>query len=457
MARRTGCAATCVVLVVVGCRPSASTVATDDAAPPVDHVVASTVATDDAAPPVDRVVASAASSPDVEALALAAPPSRWTCAAPAANSPSSIVLWGPDGPALACRTAGAQRPIPPPWVARTAVLATLPAWTCAPHVLWSPPAANPGLLGPIAVDASFVYVAQSDGCKDASPRPRGDGGVWRVDRRTGHAERIWREPEVRDLRVQGPTLWVVLQQSWCERVSAPKKDTAVVALPLAGVARPGRLDAAHDDAVASRLFPTAEGIAYGTRGGSVVGLDAPRMKPVAIAPGVPVTSATLGDERYFLESQSGADTTPGEVDLHVVPLAGGDARREADDLVDPGAVLQASDAIVLKTKDRGIRAYSRSGGQTVARSLVPGEGKNGTSVGDIAIARGAVVYVYGEARTEEIRAVPLAGGPSWQVAPPHRDPTSLVADDAGIYWVNLVDPDREPNRDGVFACEPRSE
>ena len=52
----------------------------------------------------------------------------------------------------------------------------------------------------------------------------------------------------------------------------------------------------------------------------------------------------------------------------------------------------------------------------------------------------------------DVRATSVAGGSSWQLAQPYRHPAHLVADDEGVFWINVV-PDR-PSVDGVFACFP---
>ena len=321
------------------------------------------------------------------------------------------------------------------------------------------------MLGPIALDASFLYVAQQDGCKDTDPGPRGNGGVWRIDRTTGHAERIGRDADlVRDMLPRGSTLWLSTVPAWCQRASSHGIDGSIIALPLGG-ARPRRLDLSSGDAPAGPLLPAREAIDYATRGGTrgpadvskpvpgVVRLDEGTMMRSRIACGVPLASARVGDAFYFLEEPSGHDPQPGEVDLFRVSVRGGDAELLADDLTDARTFVQVGGDVVVKTKPHGIRAYSLSGAGPVARELVAGDGDAWNSVRDIVVARGAVVYVVGHARLQEVRAVPLTGGASWQVAPPHRDPRGLVADDAGVFWVNLVDPERDPNRDGVFACE----
>ncbi|HEY5242308.1 MAG TPA: hypothetical protein VIJ22_12605, partial [Polyangiaceae bacterium] len=70
------------------------------------------------------------------------------------------------------------------------------------------------MLGRVALDASHVFVAQDDGCRDGDVAPRGNGGVWRVDRTTGHAERIWRDGDgVQDLLRLGSTLWLSTRPS----------------------------------------------------------------------------------------------------------------------------------------------------------------------------------------------------------------------------------------------------
>ncbi|HEY5242146.1 MAG TPA: hypothetical protein VIJ22_11795, partial [Polyangiaceae bacterium] len=243
-------------------------------------------------------------------------------------------------------------------------------------------------------------------------------------------------------------------------------DTSIVAVALPG-GRSQRVNLSRGDAVSSPFLPVAGGVDYATRGGSygpgeagdaVPGLariDEATMARTRVASGTPLLSARIRDAFYFLELQGGQDPTPGEVDLYRVPFAGGDAKLLADDLATVPGLLGAGDELVVKTRAYGIRAYS-GGGRRVARVLVDGAAGGWEGVEGLALARGSVVYVAGKPRTAEIRAVSLQGGPSWQVAPPHRDPRNVVADDAGIFWVNLVDPDRDPYGYGLFVCEPHA-
>lgn len=181
-------------------------------------------------------------------------------------------------------------------------------------------------------------------------------------------------------------------------------------------------------------------------------------KPTALAWGKPFLSSLVGEFYYFLDPHTPEKTSEpntGDVDLCRVPRAGGEAELIADDLDDfrYPKVLRHGNDLILKTRKRGIRAFSVSGNSIVARDLVAGAGRTWYSIDSVALAGETVVYVFGSERSKEVRAVSLGGGSSWQLAPPYRDPYALVADDRGVYWINLVEARHDWNVDGVFACD----
>jgi hypothetical protein len=435
---------------------------------------ASIAGTDSAAPqalasaPVPSIVAPPLVPGRTPTLA-----ARWICASPTHLDPEATqrseevprLLWDPSGTIIACRWREVRphaAPLLPPATPPATSLSPGPALACSPRLLWSPPAKNPGLLCPsgaegVVLDATYVYVTQEDSCGSGT-RPRYDGGIWRIERTTGHAKRISQTAyEINEMLIDGSVLWRSEFSSYCQRFVHPKDPSWwLVRHPLEGgaerrVAVPwspeGGSVGAHDlRAGDACLWYQRSSTSDEHR--RLESIDYRSMKSTVRAWGHPFVSALVGNFFYFLDPG-----TKDQVALYRVPLGGGEAELLAEDLTDflYPRFLRQGDDLLLKTWKRGIRALSVSGDVPVARDLVAGANREWEGIGELAITREAVVYVFGFERSMEIRAVSLRGGPSWQLAPPYRDPRGLVADHRGIYWINLVEDTR--NTTGVFACD----
>ncbi len=306
----------------------------------------------------------------------------------------------------------------------------------------------------LLLDTTFIYVGQEDtGCRKYQGA-RHDGGIWRIERATGHARRISKAIEVVDaMLVQGPWLWFFEAFPHCQR-SHPRKNEPwwLVRHPRDGGAE-RRLEFSCDARGCLRPHALRAGnecLYYEQASGDqsvIESLDESSLQRSTLAAGKPFVSVLAGDFFYFL-----GESYARGVELCRVRRAGGVAERLADDLTDflYERFLRQGDELILKTMRSGLRVLSTSSDPPVARELVPGAARAWESVEEVTVARGTVVYVFGSERQMEIRAVNLRGGPSWQLAPPYRDPRGLVADDRGVYWINL---DEASGRDAVFGCD----
>jgi hypothetical protein len=385
-------------------------------------IVAGAVACKGRSSPAEATTGATVPIPLASGSALASA-ARWRCSTtmPSASElgvgeeSQPRLLWDLPAPILACRKRDVP-PIGPPAASppqEPLEAPTGPApWSCTSQLLWVPPAEDRGALTGLAMDGSRIYVKQNDTCRDGDRGPRRDGGIWRIDRATGHAERILRTGYlVNEMQPAGPALWLTESTRWCQRFQADQDGEWIGRVPVDG----GEETRAKVSARGLHIQAAMGGHLYYTSVGDLSGiavLDEDSMGSRILALGLPFVSAVVGDYFYFLDGE-GPRTS-----VCRVPRWGGDA-----EVVKDGE----GDRALLSARRRA---------------------------GEIQIARDAIVYVAGPEGHMDVRATRVTGGSSWQLAPPYRHPAHLVADDEGVFWINVV-PDK-PSVDGVFACVPET-